>query len=266
MIKRTLLFLLLFTLLFPFQSSTAIDALMNYERITAHRGSSGSAPENTLSAVLQAAEQGAGYAEIDVQMSADGIVVLYHDQTFEKLGLKRTLTDMRYDEILSIDAGKWFSSDYTGEKIPTLDQIMKASKMRIKLNIELKMYDSDNALPEAVVRMIEWNGFTQQCIVTSFDVNAIERVKLANPNIKTGLIVSSKKSLTNKVWSGNFDIISVKSKLINRSVAAKAALSGKELHVWTVNKEKEMRRILKYNVKSIITDYPDVLYNIVKYH
>jgi len=266
MMKRTLLFLLLFTLLIPFQSSTAIDALNNYERITAHRGSSGTAPENTISAVLQAAEQGAGFAEIDVQMSADGIIVLYHDQTLKKLGLDRKISDLHYNEILAADAGRWFSPEYAGEKIPTLDQVMKLAKKRIKLNIELKMYDADSMLPEAVAKLIEWNGFERQCIVTSFDLDAIKRVKQANPAVKTGLIVSNKKHLTDKVWSGDFEVLSVKSKLVNRKMVNNAKRYGKELHVWTVNKEDEMRRILKYDVKSIITDYPSILFELIKYH
>lgn len=262
--KKILTLLALFALLVPFQSTQAVDVLSNYDRITAHRGSSGSAPENTLSAVLQAAQDGAGYAEIDVQMSVDGVIVLYHDRKLSKLGIDRNVTDMRYDEMLTADIGGWFSADFSGERIPTLDLIMEAAYPRIKLNIELKMYDPLSPLPEAVANMIMQKNFIDRSIVTSFDLQAIERVKQVNPAIRTGLIISRKKAITTKIWTSNIDILSVKSKLVDRKLVKQASSSGKELHAWTVNKKSEMRRLLRFDIASIITDYPGDLYQIVK--
>lgn len=233
--------------------------------ITAHRGSSGAAPENTLSAVLLAAQQGAGYAEVDVQMTADGIIVLYHDRTMNKLGINKKVSELSFSDIIHTDAGGWFSPEYVGEKIPTLEQVITAANRRIKLNIELKMYEPNMPLPEAVAQMIEQHHFIDQSIVTSFDPEAIRRVKATNPNIKTGLIVSSKRKLTDDVWtSSEYDLLSLKSKLVNPSIARKAAAFGKELHVWTVNKEKEMKRLLRHNISSIITDYPERLHDMMR--
>ncbi len=265
MLKRTLLMLLLLALIMPFQSSTIINAQATYDFITAHRGSSGSAPENTLSAVHQAIAHGAGYAEIDVQLSNDGTIVLYHDQTLIKLGNPKPITELTYHEIGLADAGSWFSPDYVGERIPTLDEVIDLARDRIKLNIELKLYDTDSALPEAVAFLIDRMDFIEQCIVTSFDEMAIKRVKLLNPGIRTGLIIRNKKTLTNQIWSSDIDILSVKSKLVNRSLVKKANQNGKELHAWTVNTKKEMRRMLRYEVKSVITDYPELLYSMMKF-
>lgn len=265
--KRILAVFILLLLFLPFQSLTAVDAMKHSVMITAHRGSSGAAPENTISAVLLAAQQGAGYAEVDVQMTADGVVVLYHDRTMSKLGISRKVSELHYSDVIHVDAGGWFSPEYVGEKIPTLEQVMIAAHRRIKLNIELKMYEPNMPLPEAVAQMIEQHQFIDQCIVTSFDAEAIRRIKAANPYIKTGLIVSSKKKLTDEVWSsGEYDLLSLKSKLVDRSIARKAATFGKELHVWTVNKEKEMKRLLKHNVSSIITDYPERLHEVMKFY
>jgi glycerophosphoryl diester phosphodiesterase len=265
MLKRISIILVLLTLVVPVHYSTAISAQNNYEHITAHRGSSGTAPENTLSAVLHAINHGAGYAEIDVQLSADGVIVLYHDQTLVKLGNGKNVTELPYVEIAAADAGGWFSSDYIGERIPTLLEVLDAARDRIKLNIELKLYTPDSPLPEAVAALLESSDFIAHCIVTSFDRSAIQRVKSLNPNIKTGLIVRNKSALTTQFWSSDIDVLSVKSKLINRSLVKKATKNGKELHVWTVNTEKEMRKMLGYNVKSIITDYPELLYNMSRY-
>ncbi len=264
MMKRTLLLLLLLTLLIPFRASTAISAQYTYDHITAHRGSSGTAPENTASAINQAILHGAGFAEIDVQLSKDGVIVLYHDRTLIKLGNANPVTELSYQDIQRADAGSWFSADYTGERIPTLPEIIELARDQIKLNIELKLYAPDSLLPEAVAELIEQMDFIQHCIVTSFDESAIKQIKRINPAIKTGLIVNQKKSLTKQLWSSDIDVLSIKSKLVNRSLVKKANQNGKELHAWTVNSKKEMRRMLRYNVKSIITDYPEILHSIVK--
>lgn len=227
--------------------------------ITAHRGSSSTAPENTKSSVLRAIKDGAGYAEIDVQMSADGIVVVYHDRTLKKLGNPGAIDELNYSEIINSDAGQWFDNIYTGERVPTLDEILDIAQNKIKLNIELKMYNPSSKLPDAVVSLLENHGFVNSSIVTSFDRKAIERIKEKNPNIKTGLIVKSQKQVNLTFLNSDINIISVKSSAVNSKFMQKTAKYNKEVHVWTVNDEKEMNRMLKAGVTSIITDYPEKL-------
>jgi len=249
----------LFILITAINTSTTVDALRTLDMITAHRGSSSTAPENTISSVLRAIKDGAGYAEIDVQMSADGVVVVYHDRTLKKLGNPAEISKLTYNEIINSDAGQWFDQVYTGERVPTLEEILGIAKNNIKLNIELKMYNSGRRLPDEVVRLIENNAFVHSCIVTSFNQKAIERIKQKNPNIKTGLIVKSQKKINQTFLNSDINIISVKSSAVNSKLMEKSAKYNKEVHVWTVNDEREMKRMLKVGVTSIITDYPEKL-------
>jgi glycerophosphoryl diester phosphodiesterase len=263
MLKTAISCVLVFVLITTFSTSSTVDALRTLDMITAHRGSSSTAPENTKSSILRAIEDGAGYAEIDVQMSADGVVVVYHDQTLKKLGNPTAIDKLAYSEIANSDAGQWFDLIFAGERIPRLEDIIEIAKNHIKLNIELKMYNPKSPLPEAVVGLLESNGFINSCIVTSFDQKAIKKIKKLNPNIKTGLIVRSQKQININFLNSDINIISVKSSAVNTKLMKQSEKYKKEVHVWTVNDEKEMSRMIQAGVNSIITDYPEKLINLM---
>jgi len=131
---------------------------INFDRhiaVTAHRGSSLKAPENTMSALRQAIADGADYAEIDVQTTADGVVVLMHDADLMRIAsVNRRIQDTRFDELGEIDIGSWFSGDFSNERTATLDEAIKLVNGRIKLNIELKYNRPDPELVEKVGNII----------------------------------------------------------------------------------------------------------------
>jgi len=239
------------------------DAMRNYEFITAHRGSSGTAPENTIGAVLKAVKDGAGIAEIDVQLTADGKVVLFHDETLHKYGIPAKVSELTYERLAAVRIGGHRAA-YRGERIPELEEVIAAARDRIKLNIELKMYDPDSPLPEIVASIVARERLFDQIFVTSFDLAAIERVMALNPQIKTGLIVRTAQEITDTVLQSGISVLSVKSKTVDPALAAKLKEAGIELHVWTVNSEAEMKRMLAMNVHSIITDYPHRLYRLLQ--
>ena len=108
--------------------------------VTAHRGSSGRAPENTLSALRAAIEDGADYAEIDVQETADGHVVLLHDTDLERIaGVDRKIWEVELAELKRYDAGSWFGEAFRKERVPTLEEAIDLVSGRLKLNIELAL-------------------------------------------------------------------------------------------------------------------------------
>lgn len=107
---------------------------------TAHRVSALVAPENTIAAFKETFITQAEYAEIDVQETKDGELILFHDSNFERVaGVNKNVWEVNYDEIKTYDVGSHFRSDFAGEKIPTLDEAMKYSKGKIKLLIEIKL-------------------------------------------------------------------------------------------------------------------------------
>jgi len=124
-------------------------------RITAHRGFSKVAPENTLSAIRKAIEAGADWSEIDVQETADKVVVVLHDRDLMRLaGDGRRLADLRYDELEKIDVGSRFSPAFAGERVPRLEDVIDTARGHMKLNIELKYYGPDPRLAHDVARIL----------------------------------------------------------------------------------------------------------------
>jgi glycerophosphoryl diester phosphodiesterase len=103
--------------------------------VTAHRGSSLRAPENTLSAIEAAIDDGADYSEIDVQETADGEVVVLHDEDLMRIaGVDRKIWEVSYAELRDLDAGSWFAPEFAGERVPTLQEAIDVARGRIKLN------------------------------------------------------------------------------------------------------------------------------------
>ncbi len=227
--------------------------------VTAHRGASGLAPENTMSAMLKAIEIGSDYAELDVQETKDGVLILLHDSSLRRTArLDSNIWETDYADLNGIDVGAWFDSTFTGEPIPTLEDVIDAVYGKMKLNIELKMNGHEQQLVERVVSLVEKKNFISNCIITSFDFEAINRVKKLNPKIKAGYIFSNMPADVD-VFTAPVNLLSVKYTLIDEEFVKKAHANKKKVHVYTVNQPEEMKRLIKLGVDSIITDRPDIL-------
>lgn len=230
--------------------------------VTAHRGSSHSAPENTLAAVRRAIEDGADYAEIDVQESADGEIVVIHDMDLMRIaGVPKKIWQMTAEEIQGLEAGSWFSEEFRGEPIPTLDQMILLAGDRIRLNIELKLNGHEQNLEERVIRIISKHNFQDRCLITSLSYPALAKTRELAPELKTGYIVLQALGDLSKVEA---DAFSLGSGLVNRRLAADIRQRGKEVHVWTINDPAKMRRFIDMGVDNIITDRPDLLVALIR--
>jgi glycerophosphoryl diester phosphodiesterase len=221
---------------------------------TAHRGSSAVAPENTMSAILQAIEDGADYAEIDVQETADGHLVVIHDEDFMRLtGDPRKVYDLTLAEYEGIDAGTWFSDSFAGEPVPSLDAVIEACRNKIKLNIELKVTSGESQLAERVVALLHEKDFVEQSVVTSLDFNSLQRVRAVDPDIQVGFIIFQTLGNPERL---EVDFFSMGTRFARRDVVVACQNAGKEVHVWTINDRATMGRFIDLGVDNIITDYP----------
>ena len=159
--------------------------------VTAHRGGALMAPENTMSAMEYAVESLSDYAEIDVQETKDDLLVLLHDNNLKRTtGLNANIWELTYQEVAQLDAGVRFNKRFLGEKVPTLDEIIKYSKGKIRLNIEVKSNGHNQNIVSKVIKCIEDNGFEDQCILTSMNYGFLKQAKELNPKIKTGYIMT----------------------------------------------------------------------------
>ena len=224
-------------------------------RITAHRGSSSGAPENTMAALEKAVEEMADRAEIDVQETADGVIVLCHDTSLKRVaGVNKKVSDLTLEQIKKLDVGSWFSSEYQGEQIPTLEEVMEYAKGKIDLNIEIKNLGNSSGLPEKVIELVEKYEMQEQCVITSTNRFYLKRVKDVNPEIRTGYIVSAAYG---NFYSDEFiDLISIRSSFVTERMIESAHEAGKAVHAWTVNGKVEMERLKQLGVDDMITDRP----------
>jgi glycerophosphoryl diester phosphodiesterase len=225
--------------------------------VTAHRGHARSAPENTLSAIRKAIESGADYAEIDVQPTADGVVVLLHDRDLKRVaGDSRRLADLTFDEVRTFDVGEWFSPQFAGERVPTLAEVIAEARGRIRLNIEMKFFGPDRRLVPAVAQLLQDEQFESECLVTAFDYGALQEIKRLAPNVRIGFIVAHTLGDISQL---QVDVINVRADHLTDELIRDARRRGLEVHAWTVNDPRQMIRLMQRGVDNILTSDPDLL-------
>lgn len=247
-------------IIFPFLlvllSSSVNEALaMKKSIVIAHRGYSKAAPENSASSIEKAIKAKSDYAEIDVQETKDGVVVLLHDRSLNRTaGLNKLVSQLNYNEISKLDIGPSFSKSFKNERIPTLKQILKESKGKVKLIIELKTYNKDyEKLTEDVVNLIEKNNMVSSCSIHSINYNSLLLVKKINPEIRTGYIVLKH---VNDLPSYKVDFYSIDKKLVTEKVINDVHKLNRQVYVWTVNSNYEKNKFINLGADGIITDNP----------
>ena len=243
-------------------------------QIIAHRGASGHAPENTLSAFLLAAEMGADGIELDVHLTVDGEVVVIHNDTVNATTDGRgRVSEMALHELKALDAGGWYDARYAGERIPTLVEVFKAIGRRLLINVEIKVERGlasqkrqQGQLEAKVVRLIEDHQMSQQVLVSSFSAGTLRRVHKLCPNIPLGFLYPQLPRLSSRLllhliraWVVPYDALHPALGWVDAARVTWARRMGFPLNVWTVNAADDMRRMRDLDVQGIITNYPDRL-------
>ena len=158
--------------------------------LVGHRGAAACAPENTLASFREALRQGADIIELDVQLCADGQVVVFHDDHLERTTDGHgPLAERSLAELKALDAGSWFDPRFAGEPIPALDEVLAWARGRIPLFIELKhVAHTRPSLDAVVVERILAHEMADQVMIISFDHQALYRVKELAPHLATGAL------------------------------------------------------------------------------
>jgi glycerophosphoryl diester phosphodiesterase len=230
--------------------------------VTAHRGASGLAPENTLASLRKAMEIGADFAEIDVHLSKDEEFVLLHDDTLNRTtNGKGFVGDYPVSVLKKLDAGSWFSPFYKNESIPTLSEVIHTVQGRMKLNIEMKDDSMKTSTMKKFIKLVYDFNFSDQCIITSFNQKTIEHIHSFAPYLKIGLILNQQPS--DRHFNNIFQLLAINYRFVNSDVMQQAVKTQKEIHAWTVNELDEMNRCISIGVHNIITNYPNRLKNVL---
>jgi glycerophosphoryl diester phosphodiesterase len=237
--------------------------------ILAHRGASHRAPENTLAAFRLAAEIGADGIELDVQLCQDGEAVVIHNSTVDETtdGGGR-VKDFTLTELQELDAGSWYTAEFRGEHIPSLAQVLHELGARLIFNIELKTGSSfSDGLEAEVVRLVEDANMVHRVIISSFNPVALWRVHRLNRNIPIGLLYApdQPRHLRDR-WLQPLarpNALHPRWDMLDEQSVAAAHRQGLRVHPWTCNDPDAMLRLVGWGVDAIITDRPDLLYDLL---
>jgi glycerophosphoryl diester phosphodiesterase len=230
--------------------------------VTAHRGASLYAPENTMAAFRAALDAGATYVELDVQHTRDGRIVVLHDRDFMRVGSDpRRVGELTAAELAAIDVGGRFGAAFTGERAPLLEDVIELARGRMKINVELKYNVPDATLAPAVIELLRREGFVDQVVITSLDPAALEQVEGIEPRLQTGHIVTA---AVGDVVRTPADFLSLSSARATPAFIRRAHAAGKQVHAWTVNKPEVMLRMIEAGVDNVITDDPALLAQVIR--
>lgn len=232
----------------------------NVAEIVAHRGASWDAPENTIAAIELAIIQGADIVEIDVRETSDLIPILMHDATTFRTTndpLRRRVNNMTVDQLKALDAGTWYSTEYSGETIPTLEEALLITKDRIRVFIELKVNSA--TLNQSVMDLVIEMGLENDVVILSFDKDQLISIKNNYPEIQTLLLLSSFYGDINTLAKqSQLDMFGFSESLFLNHPDYKESIHShqKKVYVWTVNQEENIRNVVNLDADGIITDRP----------
>lgn len=222
--------------------------------ITAHRGASARYPENTMAAFRGALELGADWAELDVQQTRDGKIVVLHDpDTLRTTGVAGNVWNMTYEQVARLDAGSHFSREFAGEPIPLLSEVAEfARDTGLRLNIELKPTGHETDFEQGVIDIVKDCGIADRCVITSQVYRVLERVKACDESITTVYVTSLAYGNVDRLSAA--DHFSVRSTSITPQLVSRLHSQGKQIYAWTVNNRNNINRMIDQNVDNIITD------------
>ncbi len=231
--------------------------------VIAHRGASQTAPENTLASFRQAMEAGADAIELDVRLTSDNEVVVIHDSRLERTTDGRgEIGKSSLSKIKTFSAGSWFHKKYASESIPHLREVFELVKGRVGINIEFKQKGlrPQRQLLEETLRIIHEYNAGEYVLLSSFHHSLISLVRTYDKTVSTGLLFSPLTKFSRSrirrlnVSDALFYLTSKRS--IRKKTIENLHLMGYKTGIYTVNNEREVRKMLRYGVDCVFTDDP----------
>lgn len=223
----------------------------------AHRGASANFPENTLVAFVAAIDAGAQMVELDVQRSRDGKLVVIHDDTVDRTtGGSGRVDGMTLAELKQLDAGVRFGEIFRGERIPTLDEVFRATVHRCGLNVELK---ADHVEQDVCTLFRNYDAYGVS-IASSFEWDALERVRRIDNRIRTALLAEERRErLVEAALAIGAYAVNPRADMVDAEFCALAHGHGLKVYTWTVDAPELMGLLIDAGADGIMTNRPDLL-------
>ena len=230
----------------------------------AHRGASTYAPENTFTAYDKALFLGVNHIELDVHFTRDGHIVVIHDDTVDRTTngsgpvLEHTLAELR-----ALDAGAWFSVDYSGERIRTLGEILERYKGRHHIHIEIK--GKSEGLATRTADLVRGYGVTDGVTITSFWKQWLDESRAYAPELPTGWLVPMgpgsqwDDEIVDQSLEAGFDQVCPRADLITREMVDMLHDKGFVVRCHGIFNEDLMRKVVDYGADGMTINFPDKL-------
>ncbi|MFA8434080.1 MAG: glycerophosphodiester phosphodiesterase [Marinifilaceae bacterium] len=276
--NRILLLILCIPILyggFHYIKLTTFSKKMNHPTLSiiAHRGASANAPENTLASVRQALEDCADKIEIDVHLSKDGEICVMHDSKVNRTtNGEGKIKNLTWKEIQELDAGSWFSQEFKGERVPTLQQVLNCVHGQSKLIIEIKNKSSYYpGIEKSIVDCIKQHGAENWCIVQSFHADVLEKIHQLAPNLELHklevFVIPSLKIAFDKAPHLFKPKTYIKSYNVNcfflsNLIIKKLHTLNKKVNAWTCDSPSMINRMEYIGADGVITNEPGKIYEI----
>lgn len=232
----------------------------------AHRGASGYAPENTLAAFRRAVAQGVSFLETDLHLTRDAHFVAIHDETVDRTTNGRGIVqNLTLAEVRRLDAGSWFASEFMGERIPALEEILEFTRKNdVVFYLELKpsgFWGGEHALVSA----LRDSGEIPRSVIISFDPAILAALRKIEPTLMTGLLYNGQvdSPFDKAVEIGARQLV-VRADLVTPNFLQQARRRDLQVVCWTVNSPAHMRLLVSAGVDGIMSDYPDRLLAVLK--
>ncbi len=242
-----------------------MTAAFSLPSVIGHRGTPKRAPENTVAGFALAAEAGVTWVELDVQLSADLVPVVFHDDRLERTSTGTGLLIERdWTYLQGLDVGKWFSPAFAGEKLPHWDSVLDLLiERRLGVNIEIKATDARGAITAEVAlqhALAKWPDDLPPPLVTSFSRNAIEMARKAAPHWPRGLVSDPWPLDWREVCAGDgCATLHILHTSLTPERVAEAKKTGLKLLAYTVNELETAKGLWEIGVDSVFSDQPELL-------
>ena len=235
----------------------------------AHRGFSAIAPENTMAAFEKAIEAGANMLEMDVMLTGDGQVIVFHDyrlgRTTNGTGLVKRLT---LSHIRMLDAGIWFSHRYKEERVPLLDEVLELAKGRVRLNIEMKhrRHNGVHSLVDKCEKIVERHRMDDDVIFSSFNLEALRYLHYKAPQLRFAPLYRHNLNPSPRSFPMQYQAqgVVLNHLFLNQTTVNRFHSLGIKVFVYTVNGVRRIEKMINMGVDGVISDNPSAVGTIAK--
>jgi glycerophosphoryl diester phosphodiesterase len=236
--------------------------------IIAHRGDSAHRPENTLLSFAGALEVGAEIVEMDVQLTADGHVIVLHDPTLDRTTTGRgDVRRMTLAEVKAVSAGypDRFGNAYAGERVPTFGEVLGLIRERARALVEIKTEsvteDADGGIEARVADEVRRAGMADDVALISFDHRAVMRLRSIAPGIARGRLFGrcTPDEVVAQAREAGCEIAMPHKGQINDALARRVHDAGLKLATWVVDDPQELKALARFGLYGVGSNLPGVL-------